>query len=149
MKNNRDGLFMAVARQMAQESHCIRVKVGAVITINDRIVSSGWNGTPAGFKNCDDWAKENGGPVIAVADHRSFSKFEVHAEANSIAHAAKNGVTIEGGIIYVTRSPCFDCAKLIISSGISRVVFQEMYDRDDSLSFMRECGIIVEQICLH
>lgn len=137
---------MSVADLMAEQSKCIRVKVGAVITINDRIISTGWNGTPAGYTNCSDWVKSMPDETSAIANHQSFSIYEIHAEANAIAHAARYGVVLEGASIYVTWSPCFACAKLIIAAGIKKLFFKTMYDRENSIAFLTECGILCTQL---
>lgn len=145
--SNRDKLFMSVAGLMAQQSKCIRVQVGAVITINDRIISTGWNGTPSGYRNCCDWALYDQPDIeTAKSNHQSFSILEIHAEANAIAHAARNGVKLDGATIYTNWSPCFQCAKLIIAAGIKRLVFKTLYDRENSLVFLSNCGIIVTQL---
>lgn len=121
-----DNFFMKIAEKFAERSHCQRLKVGAVITKNDRIVSTGWNGTPSGFINCDDVDFED----IQKQHHLFSDQFEIHAEMNAIMDMARRGLSMEGCTLYTTICPCKYCAKLVVSSGISRVVFRNFYDRD-------------------
>lgn len=111
---SRDYIFMEVAKIIAQRSTCLRKKVGAVIVKDGRIVSCGYNGVPSGYPHCTECL----GPGCDIS---------VHAEMNAIAFAAKNGVKIDGSILYVTMAPCSHCAKVIINSGVSEVVCAEEY----------------------
>lgn len=141
--------FMQIAYLVSQESKCVSWKVGAVIAKNGRIISTGYNGSPAGGVNCCDHAKEQNwiepkyNPVAphnnkmvlkpeCRKDHSTWSKKnEIHAELNSILYAARNGLPIEGATMYVTLSPCPDCAKAIAQSGIKQLVYSETYDRNE------------------
>lgn len=162
-----DKIFLDLAVGMSGMSHCIRTKVGAVITLANRVVSTGYNGTPPGFENCDEHFEpivqkrcEELLPKGGTADrwravrkevlespefkqmHADWMKHEVHAEANSLLFAAKNGVSVDGGTVYCTISPCMDCAKLLAAAGIKRVVYLQPYHRDVyPISFLKECGI--------
>ncbi|AAQ81516.1 cd dCMP deaminase [Aeromonas phage 31] len=125
---------------VAQESHCVSWKVGAIITKDGRIISTGYNGTPAGgHENCDDHAKAAGwldpetGKLKAMyrQAHNEWSSCnEIHAELNAILYAAKSGQSIDGAEMYVTVSPCRECAKAIAQSGIKKVFYNELYDRN-------------------
>jgi len=118
----------------AENSHCKRNKVGCLIVKNKTIISDGYNGTPTGFPNqCED--EENKTLPIVL-----------HAEANAITKIAKSTNNAEGATLYVTLSPCFDCAKLIIQSGIKRVVFSELYRNIEAFKLFEQAGIEVKQI---
>ncbi|QFR56168.1 deoxycytidylate deaminase [Serratia phage Muldoon] len=140
--------FLQIAYLISQESKCCSWKVGAVIEKNGRIIATGYNGSPAGGKNCCDHAEEQGWMAVSKptfpvqpakvglstkhrADHSAWSaQNEIHAELNAILFAARNGSSIEGATMYVTLSPCPDCAKAIAQSGIRKLVFCETYDRN-------------------
>ena len=117
-RSNWDTYFMNIARQVAERSTCDRKYVGAVIVRDRNILSTGYNGSIVGMPHCDDVGHmmENGHCIATV-----------HAEANAIIQAAKNGVMINGATIYTTASPCWNCFKLIANSGIRRVCFGEFY----------------------
>jgi dCMP deaminase len=158
--------FMQIAYLISQESKCVSWKVGAVIAKNGRIISTGYNGSPAGGVNCCDHAQEQNwiepkynpvaphiNKVILKAecrnDHSAWSaKNEIHAELNAILYAARNGLPIEGATMYVTLSPCPDCAKAIAQSGIRQLVFSETYDRNEAgwEEILTNAGITVTQL---
>ncbi|ARB06007.1 hypothetical protein fHeYen901_234 [Yersinia phage fHe-Yen9-01] len=144
----RASTYLQIAYMVSQESKCCSWKVGAVIEKNGRIISTGYNGSPSGGINCCDHAQEKGwilthknlDRMITIdylksefrEDHSSWSKKnEIHAELNAILFAARNGSSIEGATMYVTLSPCSDCAKAIAQSGIKRLVYAELYDRNE------------------
>ncbi|MEG1616206.1 MAG: dCMP deaminase family protein [Bacteroidales bacterium] len=127
-----DKRYMRMAAIWAENSYCQRRQVGALIVKDKMIISDGYNGTPAGFKNvCED---EEG---------RTYP-FVLHAEANAITKVAKSNNSSEGATMYVTSSPCIECAKLIIQSGIRRVVYSENYRLEDGLNLLRRAGIEVD-----
>lgn len=127
-----DDLYMRIADTVAQQSHCDRLKVGAVVVRDNNIVSFGWNGTPSGFSNlCEDGEKTS--PAV------------VHAEANAMAKAARSTVSTEGSTIYLTHSPCWTCALSIVQSGIKRVVYRELYREPEPLSLLMDAGVRVEK----
>lgn len=162
--------FMQIAYLVSQESKCVSWKVGALIAKNGRIISTGYNGSPAGGINCCDHAKEQGwmkdaqpveylGRSVNVfkhhlaSEHREAhsewsSKNEIHAELNAILYAAKNGSSIDGATMYVTLSPCPDCAKAIANSGIKQLVYSETYDRNlpGWEKILKAAGVEVHQI---
>ena len=118
-----DRYFMSMALVAATRATCDRKHVGAVIALDCQVVSTGYNGSPRGLPHCDDVGhelKEMGGRKSCVRT--------VHAEANAIAQAAKNGVSIDGACLYTTASACYDCLKLAINAGITRIVYGEFYD---------------------
>lgn len=124
-----DKRYLRMAHIWAENSYCIRRKVGALLVKDQMIISDGYNGTPAGFPNvCED---ENG----------STRPYVLHAEANAITKVARSGNSSEGSTLYITASPCMECSKLIIQSGIKRVVFHELYRLSDGLDLLRNAGI--------
>ena len=123
---------MNIARQAATRSTCDRKHVGAVIVRDKTILSTGYNGSIRGMAHCDDTGHTmEAGHCVAT----------VHAEANAIIQAAKNGVAIDGAEIYTTASPCWDCFKLIANAGLMRVYYGEFYRDQRSLEVAREIGI--------
>ncbi|MDR0977169.1 MAG: dCMP deaminase family protein [Prevotellaceae bacterium] len=131
-----DRRYMRMAAIWAESSYCKRRQVGALIVKNQMIISDGYNGTPSGFENvCED---ENG----------LTKPYVLHAEANAITKIARSGNNSEGATMYVTASPCIECAKLIIQAGIQRVVYSETYRIDDGLELLRRAGVEVDYINL-
>ncbi len=124
--------FMNIARQVATRSTCDRKHVGAVIVRDKTILSTGYNGSIRGLDHCDDVGHlmDNGHCVRTV-----------HAEANAIVQAASQGVRLEGGEIYVTASPCWNCFKLIANAGIRRIHFGEFYRDERIYQFAQQGGI--------
>jgi len=121
--------FLKCAYLLGKQSKCVSKKVGAIIVKNGRIVSTGYNGTPSGYKNCNEYFK-NYNPEIQREDHHKWSKkYEIHAEANAIAFAAKNDIGIDGAEIYSVLQPCDDCLKLIKAAGIKKIYFIFPYDK--------------------
>ena len=126
---------MRMARVWAENSYCIRRQVGALIVKDKMIISDGYNGTPSGFENiCEDDATGLTKPYV------------LHAEANAITKVAKSGNSSKGATLYVTASPCMECAKLIIQSGIKRVVYRDSYRLTDGVDLLKAAGIEVEQV---
>ena len=124
-----DCRYMRMARIWAENSYCLRRKVGALLVKDKMIISDGYNGTPSGFENvCED---EN--------DHTK--PYVLHAEANAITKVARSNNSSEGATLYVTSSPCIECAKLIIQAGIRRVVFSEYYRDTDGIDLLNRAGI--------
>lgn len=124
-----DRRYLRMATIWSENSYCERRKVGALIVKGKMIISDGYNGTPSGFRNqCED---EEG---------KTFP-FVLHAEANAITKVACSNNSSEGATLYVTSSPCLECSKLIIQSGIKRVVFSEMYRLSDGLELLKKAGV--------
>jgi dCMP deaminase len=128
-----DQRYLKMAAVWSQNSYCQRRKVGALLVKDKMIISDGYNGTPSGFENiCED---ENG----------LTKPYVLHAEANAITKVAKSNNSSEGATLYVTSSPCLECAKLIIQAGIKRVVFTENYRVEDGINLLRRANIEVIQ----
>ncbi len=124
-----DARYLRMAQIWAENSYCRRRQVGALIVKNKMIISDGYNGTPVGFENvCED---EN--------DHTK--PYVLHAEANAITKVAQSHNSSSGATLYVTSSPCIECAKLIIQSGIKRVVYGEVYRLRDGIELLERAGI--------
>ena len=129
-----DKSYLDMEAIWAKNSYCKRRQVGALIVKDKMIISDGYNGTPSGFENiCED---ESG----------ATKPYVLHAEANAISKVAKSGNSSEGATLYVTASPCLECSKLIIQSGIKRVVYREQYRLDDGINLLKRAGIEVEQV---
>ena len=127
---NYNKYFKQILKETAAMSTCARVQVGCVIVRDGRIISTGWNGVPAGQEHCKDEYVFGGLPI--ESHHTWSTKHEVHTETNAIGYAAKNGVATQGATIYTSVSPCIDCAKLIIAAGIKCVYYIDEYDRSNT-----------------
>lgn len=140
---SRDSTLMATAMVWQERSSCARNQVGAVIAMNGRVVSTGYNGAPPGMAHCNHGNQVR--PFIQLTTTEGC-RVAIHAEANAIAHAARHGVTVLGGEVYTTLSPCYECAKLIIAAGLARVVYDRPYRDRAGLTLLTEAGVAVEQL---
>ncbi len=126
--------YIKMARVWATNSYCKRRQVGALIVKDRMIISDGYNGTPSGFENeCED-------------ENNRSKPYVLHAEANAITKVAKSNNSSEGATLYITASPCMDCAKLIIQAGIIRVVYADEYRIIDGIELLEKAGIEVVQL---
>lgn len=124
-----DERYLRMASIWAENSYCVRRKVGALIVKDKMIISDGFNGTPSGFENvCED---ENG----------LTKPYVLHAEANAITKVARSNNSSEGATLYITDAPCIECAKLIIQAGIKRIVYSKSYRINDGLNLLKRAGI--------
>ena len=123
-----DKRYLRMARIWAENSYCKRRQVGALVVKDQRIISDGYNGTPSGFDN------------VCEENNVSFP-YVLHAEANAITKLARSHNNSEGSTLYVTASPCMECAKLIIQAGIKRVIYGENYRLDDGIKLLKRAGI--------
>jgi dCMP deaminase len=132
-----DQRYLEMARIWAKNSYCTRRQVGALVVKNNMIISDGYNGTPSGFENvCED-------------DNGVTKPYVLHAEANAITKLARSSNNSEGSTIYITASPCIECAKLIIQAGIRRVVYGEKYRLMDGIELLERAGIEVVYLGEH
>ncbi|MDE6393086.1 MAG: dCMP deaminase family protein [Muribaculaceae bacterium] len=131
-----DRRYLRMAAIWSENSYCERRKVGALIVKGKMIISDGYNGTPSGFPN------------VCESSEGVTLPYVLHAEANAITKVARSNNSSEGGTLYVTASPCMECSKLIIQSGIRRVVFSELYRITDGLDLLREAGVEVVHLPL-
>lgn len=128
---------MSIAHTFSERATCSRARVGAVFVQENRIVSTGYNGSPAGMPHCLDVGCETGPDGGCIRS--------IHAEANAIAFAAKAGISLAGSTLFVTRSPCRRCAQLLINVGVKIVVFDIAYRDQSGLDLLREANIIVHE----
>lgn len=128
-----DQRYIEMAEIWARNSYCKRRQVGALLVKDNMIISDGYNGTPSGFENV---CEENG----------VTKPYVLHAEANAISKVAKSGNSSAGATLYVTASPCIECAKLIIQSGIKRVVYKDEYRLTDGVDLLTRAGIEVQKL---
>lgn len=150
-----DHIHMKVAFQYAELSKAKRLKVGAIIVKNDRIISIGYNGTPAGWSNeCEteesveeDCILDMGGPPYRIKTIKLITKPEViHAEANAIGKLAKSNESGSNSTMYITHAPCFECAKLIYVAGIEKVFYKNDYRNTNGIDFLNKCNLEVIKI---
>ncbi|MCQ2213871.1 MAG: dCMP deaminase family protein [Bacteroidaceae bacterium] len=128
-QNLLDKRYLRMSLIWAENSYCQRRKVGALVVKDKMIISDGYNGTPAGFENvCED-------------DNNVTKPYVLHAEANAITKLARSNNSSDGATMYITASPCIECAKLIIQAGIKRVVYGENYRLRDGLDLLERAGI--------
>ena len=132
-----DKRYLRMARIWAENSYCVRRQVGALVVKDKMIISDGYNGTPSGFENvCED-------------EHNVTKSYVLHAEANAITKLARSSNNSDGSTLYVTASPCLECSKLIIQSGIRRVVYGEEYRLSDGIELLRRANIELTYINLN
>ena len=169
MKEKFIKAYMDVARRFAELSHARRLKVGAIVVKDDRIISIGYNGMPSGWDNdCEDklWMDQDAGGWLSpneIAERWPYVEYNedaeeeyryalktkpevLHAESNAIAKLAKSNESGDGSDLFVTHSPCLECAKLIYQSGIRRVYYGENYRDDSGLKFLEKSGIEIKLI---
>lgn len=134
-----------MAKELSTASKCVSKQVGAIIVKDGRILSTGYNGTPAGYINCSThWDDKY------TKDHHDWSiDYEIHAEMNAIVWAAREGIRIEGSTLYCTLEPCFQCSKNMIQAGIKKMVYRVGYEYNDTErlnEFIEKCGVEKIQI---
>lgn len=138
MENEKQHLldlrYLRMARIWSENSYCQRRKVGALVVKNKMIISDGYNGTPSGFEN------------VCETEDNVTKPYVLHAEANAITKLARSENNSDGATLYVTASPCIECAKLIIQAGIKRVVFGEKYRLEDGINLLKRANIEVEYL---
>lgn len=140
--------YIQIASVVAQRSKCVKLQVGSVICLDDRIISTGYNGTPSGFKNCNEVFADD------LTGHSDWSAdFEIHAEMNALMFAAKIGIATNKSTLYCTHIPCHNCLKHIIQAGISRVVYK--YDHynviysEQTNQLIKTANLIIEKIIIN
>jgi dCMP deaminase len=140
MRPSWDEYFVEIARQVASRSTCLRRHVGAVIVRDKRILCTGYNGAPRGLGHCDVAGCLRDQLQIPSGQRQEICR-GLHAEQNAIIQAALHGVSVEGGTIYVTHQPCITCAKMIINSGILRVICASTYPDDLARTMLDEARV--------
>ena len=136
-------MYMTIADTVAQQSYAKRLKVGAIVVKEDRVISIGYNGTPAGWDNCCEEVieqHEDGGQVTRTKDE------VIHAEANAVAKLARSSESGLDSTMFITHAPCIHCAKVIYGAGIKEVFYRNKYRDDEGLNFLNKCNIKTEQV---
>ena len=129
-----DLIYLRMSTIWSECSKCNRMQVGCLMVIDKSIISNGYNGSPHGFPNvCED-------------ENNNTLPYVLHAEANAITKLAKSTLSSDGSTIYVTVSPCYECSKLIIQSGVKRLVIKDLYRKTDSIPFLCEAGVEITRI---
>ncbi len=136
---------MEMTELIASWSSCVRRQIGAVIVKDKRIMTTGYNGAPAGMRTCADKGECLRQKLNIPSGTRAEVCYAAHAEQNAIIQAAKLGISIDGATLYCTHQPCSMCAKMIINSGIRRVVYRRGYPDEFSLEFFKETGVAIEK----
>lgn len=134
MRPSVESVLMQTAHAFSSRSTCSRLHVGAVLARDSRVIATGYNGAPAGMPHCRH--QTAGEPCISA----------VHAEANAVAFAARHGIATDGATLYVTHSPCLECAKLLVNAGVARVIYATRYRLADGLRLLAICGVDAEHI---
>ena len=143
MKNKFIPMYMEIAGIIAKQSSAKRLQVGAIVVKEDRVISIGYNGMPAGWTNeCEEVVEyhEDGGTVTKTKPE------VIHAEANAIAKLAKGNESGDGSTMFLTHAPCLDCAKQIYTAGIKTVYFRDHYKNDDGIQFLERCHVKIKNI---
>ncbi len=146
-QTKKDCVYLRMAKEMADFSKCISLHVACLLVRDDRILSTGVNGTPSGWLNCSHFFDKNG------PEHQAWSAvYEIHAELNAVIWAARTGISINQATAYITHSPCSQCTKNMIAAGIKRIVYAEKYYRNDNqedlVQFAKENGVIIDHCAL-
>ncbi|CDG49471.1 Cytidine/deoxycytidylate deaminase [Cardinium endosymbiont cBtQ1 of Bemisia tabaci] len=141
-----DHIFMSLAIHLAERSHCVKKKVGVVLTKEARIISTGYNGPPEGTYNCDEiWPKTG-----CARNIKGSCSLTIHAEQNAILYALTHHINVKDGVLYTTLLPCLSCARMIFSVGIKKVIYKDAYaayknlDDEEGLNFLEAFGVLLE-----
>lgn len=140
-----DETLLAVAFVMAQRGTCSRAQVGCVVALDGRVLATGYNGAPRGMPHC---VHEDGVPSSQRAADAEVCRTSVHAEANAVSFAARNGVGLDGSTVFTTLSPCVFCAQLLINAGAHRVVCAELYRNTDGVDLLLTANVIVDVLAV-
>ena len=140
-----DHRFMEMAKLVATWASCNRRQIGAVIVKDKRVMTTGYNGAPAGVKTCVERGECPRQKMGIPSGQRHELCYAVHAEQNAIIQAAKLGVSIDGATLYCTHQPCVLCAKMIVNSGITRVVYKPGYPDEFAVQMLTEGGVLLER----
>ena len=140
-----DEYFIEIARLVASRSTCLRRQVGAVMVKDKNILATGYNGTPSGIRHCSEVGCLRQQMNVPSGERHELCR-GLHAEQNAIIQAAKHGVNIDGAVLYCTHSPCIICSKMLINSGIKRIVCTDGYPDPLAKAMLDEAGLIVENM---
>ena len=142
---SKENYYLDIAETVLERATCLRRVYGAIIVKNDEIISTGYNGAPAGVSTCVERGECLRKKLGIPSGTRHEMCYAVHAEQNAIIQAAKLGVNIDGSTLYCTHQPCILCAKMIVNAGIVRVVYHSGYPDDFALDIFKEAGVLVER----
>lgn len=149
MFNVRDNVYMNIAFEISKLSKCVSKKVGCIVVKDQRILASGYNGTPSGFLNCSENFDKNN---FNRNEHHEWSNiYEIHGELNLICFCAKNGIELKDSVLYTTLKPCYQCTKNIIQSGIIKIIYKDEYDLEsknnkETDNFLNENHVKIEKL---
>ncbi len=143
MRPSWDEYFMGITRAVASRATCLRRNVGAVVVKDKRLLTTGYNGAPAGLPHCGEAGCLRQKLNIPSGQRQEICR-GLHAEQNAIIQAGLYGVSLQGATIYTTTFPCITCAKMIINAGISRLIYADSYPDEFSESFLRDAGVEIE-----
>ena len=135
-------LFVNITLQIAHRSSCVKAQQAALLIKDNRIISFGYNGPPAGHINCET----DGGEEVCGKDSNGSCFLGIHAEQNAIGYAARHGINTEGCVIYCTQTPCISCAKLVVAAGIKEFYYLDSYRILDGLEFLKQAGIKTQKV---
>ena len=143
-----DYRFMNVAKEVATWSSCVRAgrQVGAVIVKNKRIIATGYNGAPSGIKNCKERGFCMRDKLGIASGTRAEMCYAIHAEQNAVVQAARMGISVEGATIYVTHQPCSVCTRILINSGIKKIIYLAPYPDEFSLNLLAASDVVGFQL---
>ncbi len=140
-----DEYFMQIATQVSGRSTCLRRQTGAVLVKDRRILATGYNGTPAGLRHCEEVGCLREQRRIASGSHHELCR-GIHAEQNAVIQAARHGISIDGSVIYTTHQPCVLCAKILINAGVVDIAFRDPYPDPLSEELLGEAGIAPRRV---
>jgi dCMP deaminase len=140
-----DDYFINIAEQVAGRSTCLRRRTGAILVKDRRILATGYNGTPAGLRHCEEVGCLREQRKIASGSHHELCR-GIHAEQNAVIQAAKHGITIEGATAYTTHQPCVLCAKILINAGVVDIAFRDPYPDPLAEEMLAEAGITLRRM---
>ncbi|MBU0571802.1 MAG: cytidine/deoxycytidylate deaminase family protein [Candidatus Omnitrophica bacterium] len=149
-KNNRtsrpawDEYFINIARLVSSRSTCLRRNVGAVIVKNKQVLTTGYNGAPAGVKHCDEIGCMREKMGVPSGERHELCR-ALHAEQNAFLQAARHGISLDGATMYMTTQPCSICAKMIINAGIKKIIFEGDYPDEFAIELLKEAGVKLEK----
>jgi len=135
-------LFIEITLTLARRSSCVKAQQAALLIKDNRIISFGVNGSPAGHINC----AEEGGEEICGKDSNGSCFLGIHAEQNAIGYAARNGINTDGCSVYCTQSPCISCAKLIVAAGIKEFFYLKKYRLIEGVKFLEQAGVSIKRV---
>jgi len=139
-----DEYFIKIAKLVSSRSTCLRRNVGAVIVKNKQVLTTGYNGAPAGVRHCDEVGCMREKMGVPSGERHELCR-ALHAEQNAFLQAARHGISLDGATMYMTTQPCSICAKMIINAGIKKIIFEGDYPDEFAIELLKEAGVILEK----